>query len=573
MPMRIRRDLPLNSAIFTQLPYSESPILPVVEAQTANFDSLPRINKGCIMLRCWLRNGLACSATITMTLASAQSSFGQLRTGRDSDRDFYSDNPSVVVKENLPVATGKPKSSAASGVVKASHQTTKAASEPAKLNRPHVVQASCKNCQAGIPHTHAPASVLHESVELPARMQDEVVFETGVATGSLAHDGCCDSLCGPSCGPAFHCYDVGLAKSLNFISQVICRSQLRIEAATFWPDGQNLPQLVTTRRPANDPATDGLIGRSDTINLFGGSEVLGESTQGIRGELGTYFDASRSHGVLLRFFDAGSNSLSYSSTPTSEPVVMRPFLNITSNAQSTIAVNYPNSTSGSLNANISSELYGGDLLFRKLFLQDCCSRLEFLAGYQTARLADDLRIDSTTTALTNTPAPQGTVSELTDHFQTTNRFHGMALGIQGFLRENAWSLAGMFKLGMGNMERSVLIDGSSTITVPGNPASTNTTANGLLARSTNSGSYVQDTFIVSPEVNVTLGYRFTRNLDATVGYSYLGLPKVARVANQLDPDLAANLSDPLTGAIRPGFLMTENNFSLHSLNYGLQWRY
>jgi hypothetical protein len=357
------------------------------------------------------------------------------------------------------------------------------------------------------------------------------------------------------------------------VGNILCRMQLRIEAATFWPEGQNLPQLVTTRRPANDPATDGLIGRNDTTNLFGGSEVLGDSTQGLRGDLGTYFDASKSHGVLLRFFYVGSNSLSYNSTPTSEPVVMRPFFSTANNAQSTVAINYPNSTSGSLNANISSDVYGGDILFRKLILRDCAGRIEFLAGYQNARLEESLSINSSTTALVNTPAPVGTVSQLSDQFQTINRFNGMALGFNGILRERNWSLSGLVKLGLGNMERNVTINGSSTITVPGNPGSTSTTANGLLARNTNDGNYLENIFVVTPETNLTFGYRLTPRLEATVGYSYLALPKVARVADQLDPNLASNLSNPPTGASTPSFSLRETNYALHSLDYGLQWRY
>jgi Putative beta barrel porin-7 (BBP7) len=410
---------------------------------------------------------------------------------------------------------------------------------------------------------HEESTNVQESVVL--HDDNDVEFETGIATSPSS----CDSDCGTtSCRG-----DAGHHQPLSVLSSLLCRVQLRIEATTIWPEGQNLPQLVTTRRPASDPATDGLIGRADTINLFGGNEVLGETVQGVRGELGTYFDACQSHGILLRFFDAGNNSESFNSTPTSEPVVMRPFFSTANNAQSTFAVNYPGSTSGSLDARISSELYGGDILFRKLMFRDCGGRVDFLAGYQTARIADDLLISSTTTALTNTPAPQGTISQLTDHFATTNRFNGMGIGFSGTMRDRVWSLSGMVKLGLGNMERSVLIEGASTITVPGNPGSTNTNANGLLARSTNSGSYVSDTFVVSPEVNVTLGYRLTRNLEATIGYGFLGLPKVARVADQLDPQLAINLNDPLTGVLRPSFALTERDFALHSLNYGLQWRF
>lgn len=469
--------------------------------------------------------------------------------------------------------------------ISSKRETAKIANSPSRLikkqpsavrhatNETHssrVVQASCKNCQAGIAHSHSPIPA-RTGMESALDVQDD--YDEPSTLSEVIHNPeamVLRSTCEPcmnDCGSGF------LIQTPPLVGNILGRMQLRIEAATFWPDGQNLPQLVTTRRPANDPATDGLIGRTDTVNLFGGSEVLGETTQGIRGELGSYFDDCGSHGFLLRFFDVGSNALTFTSTPTSEPVVTRPFFSTANNAQSTIAINYPNSTSGSLNANISSDVYGGDILFRKRLVKDCAGQIEFLAGYQTARLADSLFIDSTTTALTNTPAPAGTISQLRDQFMTTNRFNGMALGLNGILKERCWTLSGMVKLGLGNMERSVSINGTSTITVPGNPGSTSTSANGLLARNTNEGNYVSSTFIVTPETNLTLGYRLTRQLEATLGYSYLGLPKVARVADQLDPQLAANLNNPPSGASTPSFSLRESNFSLHSLDYGLQWRY
>lgn len=131
----------------------------------------------------------------------------------------------------------------------------------------------------------------------------------------------------------------------------------------------------------------------------------------------------------------------------------------------------------------------------------------------------------------------------------------------------------MVKLGLGNMERSVGIDGSSIVTVPNPGGSVSSTNNGLLARASNNGSYTSSTFVVSPELNLSLGYRITRGLDATLGYTYLGLPKVARVADQLDPALQSNLSNPLVGPVRPSFELLESNFSLHSLSYGLQLKF
>jgi len=531
-----------------------------------------------------LQMGLQIGTVVLASLSFSNAAMAQLRTGRDSDREFYPEERTeqkVVGKSSAkrPLDPGVVTASAVEPVKIGSSQrsntkpariTQKIAKDSAGSSSSRVVQAGCKNCQAGVPHSHSPIPSVSAAENV---IEQEYVDNSGLS--ETIHDPTAMTL-GSSCNSG--CSSSGVIQTPNILGNILRRMNLRIEAATFWPEGQNLPQLVTTRRPANDPDTDGLIGRNDTDNLFGGSEVLGQSTQGIRGELGIYFDDCKSVGVLLRFFDAGSNSLTYGSTPTSEPVVVRPFFSTANNSQATIAVNYPTlgqngGTSGGLNASISNDLYGGDLLFRKLILRDCAGRIEFLAGYQTARLADALSIDSTTTALVNGSAPEGTISQLSDRFMTTNRFNGMALGLNGILRERCWSLSGMVKLGFGNMERSVNIDGSSSIFVPGTPPSTSSSNEGLLARNTNNGNYVSNTFVVTPETNVTLGYRLNRRLEATIGYTYLGLPKVARVADQLDPRLASNLSNPPTGASTPSFNLLESNFSLHSLNYGLQWRY
>lgn len=121
----------------------------------------------------------------------------------------------------------------------------------------------------------------------------------------------------------------------------------------------------------------------------------------------------------------------------------------------------------------------------------------------------------------------------------------------------------MFKLGLGDMQRDVTIAGFQKV---GSAAASN---NGLLARSPANGVYSSNTFVFSPEVNVTLGYRLTQNLEATLGYTYLGLPKVARAGEQIDT--VADLDS--ANAARPRFTLQESNFSLHSLNYGLQYRY
>ena len=530
-------------------------------------------------IRTLLHRGFKATGFVFAGVMLTNTVYGQLRTGRDTDREFYSPTESVAAPKKasrtVEATESKVVQASATSVPQTKANTAaRVSSTKSKPDTSRVVQAACKNCQAGIAHSHGPIESNHESsivIGGESAIEYEGQEESYEYIEPRPHGR--TRRVSQSCGSCGECDACNAGCQVGFLGTLLRQTQFKIEAATYWPKGQNLPILVTTRRPADDPATDGLIGDADTINLFGGNEVLGQARQGLRGELGMFLDPEKSHGVLLRFFDAGSETLTYGSTPGSEPVVMRPFFSTASNAQSTIAINYPGSTSGSLNASVSSEVYGGDLMFRKRLAQDCMGHIELLAGYQTARLADSLSISSSSTALTSTPAPAGTISQITDTFGTVNRFNGFGLGLNGIMRDRNWSLAGMVKLGFGTMERSVSIDGSSSITVPGNPASVSTSSSGLLARNTNEGNYLSNTSVVSPEVALTLGYRITRGLEATFGYTYLGLPKVARVSDQLDPNLAVNLSNPPTGVTRPSFELLESNFSLHSLNYGLQWNY
>jgi hypothetical protein len=88
------------------------------------------------------------------------------------------------------------------------------------------------------------------------------------------------------------------------------------------------------------------------------------------------------------------------------------------------------------------------------------------------------------------------------------------------------------KVALGNTHADVTIDGSTTVTdVAGNVV---TTAEGLLARSTNIGRFEDDQFAVVPEVGITLGYALTCRLYATLGYRFIYWSEVLRAGEQID---------------------------------------
>ncbi len=181
----------------------------------------------------------------------------------------------------------------------------------------------------------------------------------------------------------------------------------------------------------------------------------------------------------------------------------------------------------------------------------------------------NVNASSTVTTATGT-LPQNTSINQVDRFHVKSQFHGATFGVNGHASEGNWFFGGLFKLGIGNMDRQVTITGSQTITQPGQAAVT--TPQGLLARNTNNGFFKNDTSVVVPELGLTIGYRLTRRLDFTVGYTMIRLPKVTRVTDSLDRTLGVDLA-AIPTVNRPEFSFRESNLTLHGVNVGLQWMY
>ncbi len=470
-----------------------------------------------------------------------------------------------------------------SGVVKTGYSTTATSAESHSMPQQHLLAAEPRVVGSGYAMkrvtpvratspARATSTVRADStvrttatVQSPSQDTVEGIVGTdsglsssmeGVVEGTYLHDGvivddptmdCESGNCGgmPVYGSEYPTLNIQIAFLPLFGMD---RFTARVEAATFWGSEQNVPSLVRSDE----------IGIPGSVDYFGGTQDWNQSTQGMRGEFGWKFGAQTCNTLQLRFFDAGAQSLTFDSPTANVASIVRPYQTPSPLAQAAVSVKEPGISNGAVLAHGSSEVSGGDLLFRRIWFQNCDSTTEWLAGYQQARLTDSIDVHSTT-------FPIGTSNrlELRDQFFTRNAFHGATLGVARQWQSPRWSLHGMFKLGLGNMDRSVTISGFQQVNnaVP--------TTNGLLARGTNNGTYNSETFVVAPEANVTLGYRLTQNLEATVGYNYLGLPKVARAGEQIDT--VANLDS--TNPARPAFTLQESNFSLHSLNYGLQYRY
>ena len=112
-------------------------------------------------VRSLVQQGLRVSSIMLASFAFASPTFAQLRTGRESDREFYSTQPTPMQTSSPPRgnAKGSPSSPRAAKVSKAVTGDIVQASAlevTGTSQSSGVEHAGCKNCQAGIAHSHAP---------------------------------------------------------------------------------------------------------------------------------------------------------------------------------------------------------------------------------------------------------------------------------------------------------------------------------------------------------------------------------------------------------------------------------
>src|SRR5205823_14690792 len=139
---------------------------------------------------------------------------------------------------------------------------------------------------------------------------------------------------------------------------------------------------------------------------------------------------------------------------------------------------------------------------RRTVCCDCDYNLDLLAGYRYLNLRDGLHITEDIVALRAVPAAGIGVGDhivVTDRFDTRNQFNGGQLGAVGEYRFGKLVLGGSFKLALGNMDEVIDIHGATRITSATPGVAPRNFASGLLALSSNSGTFPRDRFAVVPE--------------------------------------------------------------------------
>lgn len=357
------------------------------------------------------------------------------------------------------------------------------------------------------------------------------------------------------------------------------------EYLNWYPDGMRIPPLLTTSPASTPRGSAGVLQQNTTTTLLGGHDVLDDNWSGFRIRFGWWLASLPGWGVEGEYVGLGDRTDSYFRQSTGTPILARPFFNTVTGLEDSELVAYPGVVGGSISVDAARRFDGAAVRFKR---QLCCTtgcgyspiscqtvpvstRLDATIGYRFWELKESLRIrEQLTSQLTNEPGS----FDIRDRFDTRNLFNGAELGVVWQGRRGWWSMDLLMRLGIGNNNQTVTINGNTAITT--NSVTTNHVG-GLYAQRTNIGSYERNKFTMVPELGATLGYQMTRRLRMTAGYSLVYIGNVVRPGDQVDLDVNPNLlppeNVPFTGALRPQFNFVETDYWIHGLSFGGEFRW
>ena len=114
-------------------------------------------------------------------------------------------------------------------------------------------------------------------------------------------------------------------------------------------------------------------------------------------------------------------------------------------------------------------------------------------GYRYLQLNDHLEVDSSSTFLAGQSIlPAGSVVMLGDHFGTAQRFQRRPTRLFRPLPAARWTLDTSLKIGVGQTNTKITIDGTTTSIIPGQ--ATSVQPGGFLALPSNSGDSAASSF-------------------------------------------------------------------------------
>ena len=354
------------------------------------------------------------------------------------------------------------------------------------------------------------------------------------------------------------------------------------EFLLWWTPSGHVPTLAVTTPVL--PTAANPFPQPQTV-VAGNSGLYPTDRYGGRFGLGFWFSPAQIRGIDTNFFFLGTTvtDVTLASNLNGSPNISRPFINAATGAPALEIVSGTGFSTGSLHIQGESSFYGGDVNYRRNLCGACgCpDRIDALVGFRYMHLNETLTITESFATLpgatTNfgVPATQGTV---VDRFTTLNNFYGPQFGLIGERHWGPWSIEAMAKIAMGATASTVNINGYQNVSI-GGAMSTDPRPGGLLALSSNIGTWHHTSFAVVPEAGVNVGYQLTPRIKLFVGYSFIYWSSVLRPGDQIDPRLDVNRipnfivppAAPTTPHPQP--TLTRTDYWAQGISFGVQVRW
>ena len=267
------------------------------------------------------------------------------------------------------------------------------------------------------------------------------------------------------------------------------------------------------------------------------------------------------------------------------PTLSRPLFNPLLGQETAVFVALETAFAGTIDVSSSTRFGGFEAALARSLWDEDGWRLSATAGFRYLNLTEKLTISQNTTILPrgilgfDGPfifAPNGV--RLLDRFDTRNTFAGAQVGVESGWAWDRLRVEGSAKVSVGNTRRVIDVAGTSEL-LDGQGRVVGRTAGGVLAQATNSGRREEDCISVVPELEGRLSYAVTDRLTASVGYSLLYWPGVARPGDRIDRtvdprQLPTSLQfTPGAAVTRPGVVGGGSDFWAQGLNVGVTLKF
>ncbi|MBA4105896.1 MAG: hypothetical protein C0485_09070 [Pirellula sp.] len=390
---------------------------------------------------------------------------------------------------------------------------------------------------------------------------------------------------GPEPAPAetlIDYYNHSQGESLSDIPDCAASCELSQSSTRFWAsaeyllwgnEGMYVPALVTTSPTGTSSSLAGILNNPnvDTTILKGESHFNDDVRSGGRFELGMWLDPAQRDSLALTYFFIGQGSASYHVDVSDNPIIARPFFNVSSGAEDARLITYPNLVQGTVDITAESAFHAAAFEYRRQAVRSGRYKIDWLFGYTYAQLDENVTIRDSTLSLSG--VTQGTAINLYDAFDSSNAFHGASFGIAAHEELGELWTGDVFAKGsLGGVASRTNISGETETTL-NNVTTTN--AGGLLTQTSNLGTH-RDGYVSSAwQLGLKLRRRLTTNTSLTLGYSWFLLSDVERAGEQIDLGVNVTQIPPgnLVGAARPAFPSEKSTFWTQGLTFGLEARF